>query len=310
MGDREPIKLAQLNAWSDGLCSCFDDPKICCQTCCCNLCSVTSMYHKHETGEPGCNCGTGCLLWLCSGCCLAACLPINGGLSCFATGGLRRIIIDRYNLNNEGVCMSCCITYCCVPCSQCQIQREMAIRNEHCGGVCADPPPPGQLHAPPVGTTMAVGKPSEPDHVKPVSVSASATGLGKLAQEWGSGYCGCAGASDCMDVCCCGPCTLGYIGGRFNAVHEVDGAEPGKMDCPTCFGGLLCGPFMAFMLRREAIERYGIVGESMFKSFCLLAICGCLCYPCVVAQTRRQMGYAEEYPGGCCMSDAPARPAQ
>uniref|UniRef100_A0A7S1LB35 PLAC8 family protein n=1 Tax=Neobodo designis TaxID=312471 RepID=A0A7S1LB35_NEODS len=308
-------------AWQSGVCDCFNDGSICMQTTFCHICTASNIYRREERNQQSdADCETCCTLWCCSGCSYYTCLPVNSGLTFLFLSGMRRTLIQRYGIQGESFCTSCMMAVCCCLCTTCQVQREMAGRGQHCGGVCATPPQnQGRLPAAPPSNSAAVGAPPPPPPsqqpydpaAKPGQYPAApqqgavvnATPVGPQTAPWGSGLCDCAGAPDCCEAFCCGCCVLGHIGGKLNELHGVSGATGGQLDVCTCVGGYCMPHLVHFMLRRELVERYAIADESPLKSCCCLVWCG----PCTLAQTRREMGYRGEFPGGLCLKEAPER---
>lgn len=265
--------------WHDGTCSCFDDMGICCQTIWCNPCTASNIINKLETEMSMFSCFN-CFVY-------SAAIYYSGSRYPFwLAQAWRRELIQRYGIQNETGCNSCLVGQCCLPCVFCQVQREMGKRMEHPGGCCADPPP----QQPGMGNMLLKVADGVLD--------------GRSIRRWGSGICQCTG-SECIEGTCC-PCfVVGYMY-NFLDSQRVGGVTPGAMDGATCCG-FLCNPDgFLYSSRREVVERYGIQLESHVLSGCLT-----LCCPiCSLLQTRREMGYSGEWPGGLCQKEAPPRRQQ
>ena len=288
--------------WQDGICSCFSDFAICAQTTCCHICTASSLYYREEFKFPtSCDCGSCCLLWCCSGCTAPALmwLPVHGGLVSLMNTSLRRTLIARFGIQGETVCTSCLLGSCCNACTMCQVQREMKVRNQFVGGLCASAPQTLPAPAPQMNVPMGQPVAGQPQKIPGQPV--------QNFNDWRSGICGCVGAADCCEAYFCGCCVNGHMAGGLNALNGAGGTM-GQNDCAVCCcscvtGGCpCCLSSYNFMMRREIVERYAISTETICKSACLVCFCG----PCTLAQARREMGYHGEFPGGLCMKEMPA----
>ncbi|KAM4012449.1 cornifelin-like [Anomaloglossus baeobatrachus] len=118
----QPVALGQTmttitqlvpNDWSSGLCDCCEDMGICCFACWCFSCFQCSTVS--DFGE--------CL-----------CLPL---LECVSFGynpycptvslAMRVGVRERYKIPGS-ICNDCCTVYWCLPCSWCQMAREIKKR--------------------------------------------------------------------------------------------------------------------------------------------------------------------------------------
>jgi len=107
----------------------------------------------------------------------------------------------------------------------------------------------------------------------------------------------CTDTGICLQTTFCTLCTLTNI--QYKRDTQLTG-----FDCCTCCGimvflyatGSDAALAMGFAFRRELVQRYGILEESVCKS-CCLSIC---CWPCVICQVQREMGKRGEHAGGCC----------
>jgi len=204
----------------------------------------------------------------------------------------RRELIGKYGIENESICESCAKGVFCAPCSLCQVQREMGKRQEHCGGMCAQPP---------------ANQPSLAEKAMGQVIGAIAGAAGPAAgmpRMWGSGLCNCNCAEIMEGIFC--PCLIvGYMSQVFNAgrVAGVPRGGPAALDPASCVGCLFWPFGYLYSHRREVIQRYTIVGESHTMS-CINTIC---CTLCSICQARREMGYSNEWPGGLCVGVPPPR---
>jgi len=266
--------------WGDGVCGCCSDFGICCQTICCPTCTAANVIHKRDTGVPGFDC-LSCVCYM-----GAMMFTTNRFMFCLNMS-LRRELIQRYKIVDETGCKSLCLSSCCGPCSFCQVQREMGRHNDHAGGCCSSPP---------------ANEPSMSDKVCSVANSIN-DAIQRPPRQWGSGTCD-SGPAECIDGLCCQCCLYGYMYNRLNQNTVVGPLEP-QLNCTACCGSMLFPDGWAYANRREIMERYNIQGESHIKSLLLVLFC----LPCSLLQQRREMGYSDEWPGGLCVKEAPARPA-
>lgn len=266
--------------WQDGLCDCTKETGICCQTLCCWPCTMANIMNKRDTGVASCDCANFCAV-------VIGTYGSNNEFPSWLSFAFRRELIMRYGIQNETMCSSCLNATFCSPCSDCQVQREMAKRNEHCGGCCATPP----ASQPGLGD-KAMG-----------ALGAAINGGLNLPRMWGSGLCGCGIAECCEGIFC--PCIIfGYIGTTMDS-FRVTGKPTGvqAVDPGACCGSLWLMRAWIFAHRREIIERYNIQGETHCQS-CINTIC---CPFCSILQVRREMGWANEWPGGLCVKVPPPK---
>ena len=101
-----------MSDWEHSLFSCFDNPKVCCFTWCCGLCSAI-MQELAANDEPPILDILG-LICCCQFCCLIK---------------LRGDIRKKYGI--EGSCLSDCFTiWCCGPCALCQQAQQVRLFEE------------------------------------------------------------------------------------------------------------------------------------------------------------------------------------
>lgn len=259
---------------------CMGDTNVCLQTVCCPFCTEANVITMRERGVADMD------LFTCLGAC---CLEVltRGFFGTALVLAVRRQLVQRYGIQDEPYCQSV-ITNICAPCSFCQIQREMALRGEHPGGIFAKAPGAEGGIGAKIGAAAHIG--------------AASAGL----NPWGSGLFQCAGAEDCLDSWCLSCCTLAHMSNRIDAgrTQLIPKDAENKMDPATCCGAWCCMPQFHYAMRRETIDRYGIT-EPHLVSFVLMAFCPC----CSLAQVRREMGYRGEWPAGILLKDAPAKPA-
>jgi Cys-rich protein (TIGR01571 family) len=262
--------------WQVDIGTCMDDTNVCLQTWCCLPCTVSNMMNMRERGVPQCDplycCGATCLGYLTYGWFFA-----SFGL------GTRRELLQRYGIVDEPYCTS--VVYnILLPCNLCMLQREMALRGEHPGGVFAQAPNANNETQQQFAMVRNIGK-------------TMATG-----SSWGSTLFQCAGFEDCVDGWCMSCCTLAHMAHRLDAgrVQLIPRDAPNNMDPVTCVGATCMQPAFHYAVRRELVDRYQIP-EPHLVSFVLTAFCS----PCSVSQTRREMGYRGEWPGGIMLKNAP-----
>jgi len=267
--------------WQSGICDCTLDTGICLQTLFCPFCTAANIQNKRDYGIG--------LFDMSSCCAVMFGWYITGyDYANWQSFGYRRELVQRYGILNESVCKSACLAICCIPCSYCQVQREMAKRDEHAGGCCANAPSiaPGLANA----AMGVVGNMLVNGSVAP--------------RQWGSPTCGCNFAEFCEGIwCSC--CMIGYMNQKLDVGRVLDKplGMPNSVDCLTCCLFLYwpLGPIYGH--RREIIERYNIAGESHNGSCCNILCCA----PCALCQQRREMGYSGEWPGGILVTEPPPR---
>ena len=260
--------------------ACMEDTNVCIQTWCCVFCTEANIISMRERGVPEMD------LFTCIGACCLDVLSRGFFVSSLAFA-VRRELVARYGIQDEGYFQTC-LNNICVPCNLCQLQREMALRGEHPGGLFAKAP----------GQEGGMGS--------KIATAAALGGLAGGVAPWGSGLFQCAGAEDCIDSWCLSCCTLAHMANRVDAgrVATIPKDSENKMDPATCCAAYLCMPQFHFAMRRELADRYQIA-EPHLISFVTMILCPC----CSLAQVRREMGYRNEYPGGILLKEAPARPA-
>ncbi|XP_077974725.1 cornifelin homolog [Styela clava] len=93
-------------AWSTELCACGEDIK----SCCCAF-WFGNFYYACIAQRMGENCCVGCSGYP------AGCVP-GGHLA------MRSAFRNRHGIQGD-ICSDCCIHWCCLPCSMCQLSRQM-----------------------------------------------------------------------------------------------------------------------------------------------------------------------------------------
>lgn len=263
--------------WQSELFDCSKDNNVCLQTWCCPWCTESNLMNKRERNiadmDPG---------YCCGACCLD--IITRGFFSSAFSFGLRRELIARYGIMEEPY-VNTCVQNICTPCSLCQSQREMIMRNEHPGGMFAK--------APADGNAIAMGQ----QVVGAVKNFGAAT-LNPVT--FGSEPFDCD-MMECFDSWCCAPCTLAHMANRVDMGRSalIPAGSENKMDPATCCAACCCAPQFSYALRREVVNRYGINTENHIMSFLWVVFCA----PCTIAQTRREMSYRGEWPGGILVKE-------
>ncbi|KAJ3705788.1 hypothetical protein LUZ61_009493 [Rhynchospora tenuis] len=112
-----PYALPQQQAWSTGLCDCFDDVNNCCLTCWCPCITFGQIAEIVDRGNTSCGTAGGLYILLA---CLTGCQWIY---SCTYRSRMRM----EHNLQ-EVPCCDCCVHFCCEGCALCQMSRELKNR--------------------------------------------------------------------------------------------------------------------------------------------------------------------------------------
>jgi len=107
----------------------------------------------------------------------------------------------------------------------------------------------------------------------------------------------------CIQSTCCTLCTLANM--QFKRESGITG-----FDCSSCCAIMWCYYFtgndyvfsLGYAFRRELVQRYGILEESVCKSCCL----SIFCWPCSICQVQREMAKRSEHCGGCCANPPPS----
>lgn len=268
--------------WHSGICDCTQDTGICVQTFCCHLCTYTNIQNQRDMKIGAFDCCTFVAIAIGS-------YGTGNDLLGWMSFSFRRELVQRYGILEETICKSCMLGTCCGPCSICQVQREMAKRNEHCGGCCANPPPQAPSLADKAMNSLTAGV-----------VGALSQGAVRQPHPWGSGLCGC-GVAECCEGIFCPCCIMGFMATRLDAGKTIEKPHgvPNAMDPVTCCGALWYPQGHIYANRRELIERYNIIGETHTMT-CINVLC---CSVCALCQQRREMGYANEWPGGLLVKD-------
>ncbi|KAJ1704023.1 hypothetical protein LUZ63_003802 [Rhynchospora breviuscula] len=141
-----PDALPQKQAWSTGLCGCFDDVSNCCLTCWCPCITFGQIAEIVDKGNTSCGTAGGLYFLLY---CFTGCQWIY---SCTYRSRMR-----KENNLEEAPCADCCVHFCCEAFALCQMSRELKNRGwdlslgyrlnlEKRGGMiqlpAAIPPPP------------------------------------------------------------------------------------------------------------------------------------------------------------------------
>ena len=126
------------------------------------------------------------------------------------------------------------------------------------------------------------------------------------AEDWGSGFCACGDErQSCLDVLCCFPCQVGRQCRALTPKPLTDDLPTdGGVDVPSCaitvclaFVGLLALP--AMILRYQVVTRFGM---QPFEGAVATGVKGCLCFPCSLCQTHRELTRRGVSVGGTCFS--------
>ncbi|KAJ1701400.1 hypothetical protein LUZ63_001179 [Rhynchospora breviuscula] len=112
-----PYALPQQQAWSTGLCDCFDDVNNCCLTFWCPCITFGQIAEIVDRGNTSCGTAGGLYILLA---CLTGCQWIY---SCTYRPRMR----TEHNLQ-EVPCADCCVHFCCEGCALCQMSRELKNR--------------------------------------------------------------------------------------------------------------------------------------------------------------------------------------
>lgn len=293
-----PLRPPGPPKWHDDICSCMDDTNVCCQSVFCECCSVSNVVNMLEERKPEIEWAT-CLVYT-----LSWYLTRGFSTSWFAFGA-RRELMEKYGIQGESACATCMFASFCGPCTVCQVQREMAARGDHPGGICAEPPKEQQQMG---AVGQAVG-----GAMQALGQVANVTGAGipGVARPWGSGLCDFE-MTECLEGFFCLCCVFGYMSTVLDAKRNVPGVRlpdrpEGQLEVAACLGSMFQSIGFAYGTRREIMQRYNVgPGESHLMSALLAVFCTC----CIALQQRREMGFSGEWPGGMCVKEAPQRPEQ
>lgn len=100
--------------WSSGVCDCFND----CSSCCCTLwCPCVQYGYNAEKLDSG-----SCCL-----CCFVT-LVFNQAMCCFIMYQ-RGLVRSKYGIEG-GPCGDCMSSFCCGPCTLCQMARELDFKQK------------------------------------------------------------------------------------------------------------------------------------------------------------------------------------
>lgn len=132
-GESPQVAAVPSSSWSYGLLDCCSDSKQCADIMCCFYCKFGYMAYRLEHNDAGFNAPLCLMMCMCNHFLGLQCAPgINYQF--------RKAIILRYNLPHESFCQLCWTSLLCTCCSMVQQAREMDVRGEACGGICAKPP--------------------------------------------------------------------------------------------------------------------------------------------------------------------------
>ncbi|CUG15001.1 ama1 protein, putative [Bodo saltans] len=141
----------QADGFNTSLMSCTDDCASCMDVACCPSFHVSAQYNMLHHREPRVNLSVGIPLFL--GGLFCFCIPM-GCISVQTRSKARKVL----QLSAEGSFESCSKAWWCMPCSMCQVYREMSIRHWWPGGVFVDIPyQKAGLVAPPPPTAPSMG---------------------------------------------------------------------------------------------------------------------------------------------------------
>ncbi|KAJ8008381.1 hypothetical protein DPEC_G00104230 [Dallia pectoralis] len=229
------------------------------------------------------------------------CLPMLDGTGCIPpiSMSMRVSIRQRYGIEGT-MCEDCVYSFFCLPCSWCQMSREMKNRQQPITLVTAhmrgrseltiqDPVLPPQSGDLPVviATNMIIN-----------------TNFGQLAQpplqqtqgliavhsdQWSSSICGCF---DDLYICCCGfwcfPCFACSVTSKFGEccclpVLDILSLSAQQFGLPTCGP-----PAVSMSIRVAARTRFGIQGDMMED--CLYSSLCNTCSWCQIAREIKRRG--------------------
>lgn len=119
-----------LATYNTGVCDCFDDGSSCFEAWCCPWCFVSQQYNMLTARQRGMNTA------MCAGS-LFCDLCFTGGLALFISSCIvRSTARAELQLTEQGACGDCCVVFWCRACSDCQVYRELSLRNMWPGGMC------------------------------------------------------------------------------------------------------------------------------------------------------------------------------
>ena len=134
----QPLMMAPGLTFSSPLCDCMKDIPSCVDAFFCPWCTVASQHDMLAFNRVHMNplvCGMTLLLDM----------TITYGIAVsFMTAITRGHVRERYGLQGD-VFTDCVVSFCCNPCTVSQMTREMALRGQWPGGVCANRPPMLQM---------------------------------------------------------------------------------------------------------------------------------------------------------------------
>lgn len=119
--------LPQHNYWTTGLCDMCADCDVCMEGCCCMCCQEGRIYEAAANDTPN-------TMSICACCISCWCFYFP-----FINLYNRRKVIEKYNIQEEGCCISLFFSWFCPCLSVCQMQRELQARGLYPGGQCCAP---------------------------------------------------------------------------------------------------------------------------------------------------------------------------
>ena len=121
--------MSSVQEWRSGLCSFMEDTSGCCDWLFCYPCNMGRNCHAIDASERDTH---DCM------CCLAA-MFTNPAYIIWACC-LRKKMGEKYQMD-LGLFDWCLISWICPACSNCQVSRELTLRNMWPGGACCNKSP-------------------------------------------------------------------------------------------------------------------------------------------------------------------------
>jgi Cys-rich protein (TIGR01571 family) len=119
--------------WQTGITTCGDDMKSCAEGLFCTYCQNARQFNMHKRGDNSID-AFACFLPFA----VDAIFGMGVG-SFFITWHNRREVRRRYLIEGSD-CGDIAASFFCLPCSVCQVYREMSVRNEWPSGFCVSEP--------------------------------------------------------------------------------------------------------------------------------------------------------------------------
>lgn len=139
--------------YNTGLCDWYKDVPSSTETWCCPYIAVSQQYNMLNDDKPQPN-------WVLCGVLLAMDAFVTGGFGLIATSVANRSVARRrFGLTSRGPVCDFLTASCCRPCSDCQLYREMSLRNQWPAGFCLIDKPfqiPGMVVTAPSTVVMGV----------------------------------------------------------------------------------------------------------------------------------------------------------